>query len=57
VRTAIAATAIAAPDAASNLAAGSGGAPMPVTNRARKAGSIIATGSISTGAAGEPGWA
>jgi hypothetical protein len=43
--------AIAAPTAASKLAAGSGGAPIDVTNRALRGGSIIAIASWRTGAA------
>ena len=52
-RTATAAIAIAAPDAASKLASNSGVGPTPGINRVRKVGSIIATGSNSTAAAGE----
>jgi hypothetical protein len=50
-RTVTAAIAIAAPTAASKLAAGSGGAPTGATNRARKDGSIIVIASRRTGAA------
>jgi hypothetical protein len=46
---AIADIAIAALDAASKLASNSGGARTDGTNRARKGGSTIATGSGSTG--------
>jgi hypothetical protein len=48
-----AAIAIAASDAANKIAPDSGVGPTPCTNRAWKADSIIATGSDSTGAAGE----
>jgi len=51
VRTVIGDTAIAAPGAASKPASSSGGVPTGGTNRARKGGSIIVTGSESTGAA------
>jgi hypothetical protein len=49
--TVTAAIAIAAPTAASKLAAGSGGAPTGATNRALKGGSIIVIASRRTGAA------
>jgi len=48
-----AAIAIAAFDAANKIAPDSGVGPTPCTNRAWKAGSITATGSSSTVAAGE----
>jgi hypothetical protein len=53
VRTAIAAIAMAASNAPNKLASNSGVGPIPGANRARKAGSIIATGSNRTGAAGK----
>ena len=51
VRTAIAGIAIAALSAVTELAAGSGSSPTGATNGAARAGSIIAIGNGSTGAA------
>ena len=53
VRAAIADSATAAPHAVSMPASTNDGAPTAVTNRAPRDGSIIATGSAITGAAGE----
>ena len=55
-RTATADRAIAVRLAAPKLGAGNAAPPTAAINGVWKAGSIIATGSISTGAAGEPGW-